>query len=62
MPIKTILAKKLREGDTFTQNNTPELVGRAVWDIDVIGATAYLTLTDRSSVMLHARATVEIDR
>jgi hypothetical protein len=62
MGIKGFAALKLREGDTFTEANGPELAGKTVWDIDVSGRQVYLTMTDRTSVALPGNVVVEVLR
>jgi hypothetical protein len=64
MRIRAFVAKNLREGDTFTAAdfNPPELAGKTVWDLEVLGRNVYLTMTDRTCASVDHRAVVEIAR
>lgn len=62
MSIKGFAARKLRDGDTFTEANGQDLAGKTVWDIEVIGREVYLTLTDHTSVTVPSSLVVEIWR
>jgi hypothetical protein len=62
MSIKAFVATRLREGDTFTERNAPDLAGKTVWDLEVLYRNVYLTMTDRTCAVVDRRAVVEIER
>jgi hypothetical protein len=62
MPIMGFAAKKLREGDTFTEYNAPELAGQTVFEVGEAAGKVGLTLTDGTALFLDRGFVVEVER
>jgi hypothetical protein len=55
-------AKKLREGDTFTANNDPEVAGHTVTALAQFGGPVAVGLSDGTTTLLDRRVVVEVQR
>jgi hypothetical protein len=55
-------AGNLRQGDTFTPNNSPEMVGRTVTMLAEFGGPIAVGMSDDTAVILDRRCIVEVER
>jgi hypothetical protein len=62
MAARGFAAKKLREGDTFTDLNPPELAGKTVFEVGMVAGRVGLQLTDGTTLFLDPKFLVEVER